>query len=86
LGEVEVRLHLRGAFSAGDVWHAHSRRDGGIKEVLMAMGARIHKGKQRRPSAGVEPETKKQKKKIKKRKKKRKKKKERKKKKKKKKK
>jgi hypothetical protein len=37
--EVSVLFHLRDAFRAGDMWLAHSRRYGDMKQVLVPMAA-----------------------------------------------
>ena len=37
--EVSVLFHLRDAFRSGDIWLAHSRRYGDIKQVLVPMAA-----------------------------------------------
>jgi hypothetical protein len=37
LWEVAVLFHLRDAFRSGDVWLAHSRRYGDLKQVLVPM-------------------------------------------------
>ncbi|WP_278192998.1 hypothetical protein [Klebsiella pneumoniae] len=43
--EVAVLFHLRDAFRSGDVWLAHSRRYGDLKQVLVPMIAAQEKYK-----------------------------------------
>ncbi|MFH5101783.1 Tn3 family transposase, partial [Citrobacter freundii complex sp. 2024EL-00219] len=50
LWEVAVLFHLRDAFRSGDVWLAHSRRYGDLKQVLVPMIAAQENAKLAVPS------------------------------------